>query len=84
MKCRVLLGQSPHAHYNRDMNRILVVLGTVILVIGLLWPWVRRLSLFRLPGDVVIDRPSFKFFFPITTMLIVSVVISVLAWLFRK
>ena len=36
------------------MNRILVILGTVILVIGLLWPWVRKLPLFRLPGDVVI------------------------------
>lgn len=66
------------------MNRILVILGTVLLVIGLLWPWVRKLPLFRLPGDVVIDRPGFKFFFPFTTMLIVSVVVSVLAWAFRR
>jgi Protein of unknown function (DUF2905) len=66
------------------VNRILVILGTVILVIGLLWPWVRRLPLFRLPGDIVVDRPGFKFFFPITTMQIVSAVISVLAWLFRR
>ena len=76
--------QPPRPHLPRYMNRILVILGTVILVIGLLWPWVRRLPLFRLPGDVIIDRPGFKFFFPITTMLIVSVVISVLAWLFRR
>ena len=75
---------SVQASYNPAMNRILVILGTVILVIGLLWPWVRRLPLFRLPGDVVIDRPGFKFFFPITTMLILSLVISLLAWLFRK
>lgn len=66
------------------MNRLLVILGTVILVIGLAWPLVRRLPLFRLPGDVVIDRPGFKFFFPITTLLIVSLVVSVLAWLFRR
>jgi len=66
------------------MNRLLVILGTVILVIGLLWPWVRKLPLFHLPGDIVIDRPGFKFFFPITTMLLISVVISVLAWLFRR
>lgn len=66
------------------MNRILVVLGAVILVIGLLWPWVRRLPLSRLPGDVIIDRPGFKFFFPITTMLLISLVISILAWLFRR
>ena len=74
----------PRIRNERAMNRILVILGTVILVIGLLWPWVRKLPLFRLPGDVVIDRPGFKFFFPITTMLIVSLVISLLAWLFRR
>jgi hypothetical protein len=45
---------------------------------------VRRLPLFRLPGDIVIDRPHFKFFFPITTLLIVSLVLSVLAWIFRR
>ena len=66
------------------MNRILVILGTVILVIGLLWPWVRKLPLFRLPGDFVIDRPGFKFFFPLTTMLIISLAISIIAWLFRR
>ena len=66
------------------MSRLLVVLGTVLIVLGLLWPWVRRLPLFRLPGDIVIDRPHFKFFFPITTMLIVSLVISLLAWILRR
>ena len=66
------------------MNRLLVILGTVILVIGLLWPWVRKLPLFHLPGDIVIDRPGFKFFFPITTMLLLSLAVSLLAWLFRR
>ena len=66
------------------MSRLLVVLGTVLIVIGLLWPWVRRLPLFHLPGDIVIDHPHFKLFLPITTMLIVSLVLSVLAWIFRR
>ncbi|MGH8287518.1 MAG: DUF2905 domain-containing protein [Steroidobacteraceae bacterium] len=66
------------------MSRFLVILGTVLLLLGLLWPWVRRLPLFHLPGDIVIDRPHFKFFFPLTTMLIVSLVLSVLAWIFRR
>ncbi|HEV7137808.1 MAG TPA: DUF2905 domain-containing protein [Steroidobacteraceae bacterium] len=66
------------------MSRLLVVLGTVLIVLGLLWTWVRRLPLFQLPGDIVIDRPHFKFFFPITTMLILSLVLSILAWLFRR
>ena len=66
------------------MNRVLIVIGTVIILIGLAWPWLRRLPLFRLPGDIVIDRPGFKFFFPITTMLLISVVISLIAWLMRR
>ena len=66
------------------MNRLLVILGTTLIVAGLLWPWLKRLPLFHLPGDIIIDRPQFKFFFPITTMLLLSAVISLLAWLFRR
>ena len=66
------------------MNRLLIILGTTLVVAGLLWPWLRRMPLFHLPGDIIIDRPGFKFFFPITTLLLVSVTISLLAWLFRR
>ncbi|MGH8229398.1 MAG: DUF2905 domain-containing protein [Steroidobacteraceae bacterium] len=66
------------------MSRFLIILGTVFIVAGLSWEWLRHLSLFHLPGDIVIDRPGFKFFFPLTTMLIVSVIVSVLTWLFRR
>ncbi len=66
------------------MNRLLIALGTVLIVAGLLWPWLGKMHLFHLPGDIVIDRPGFKFFFPITTMLIVSLVLSLLAWLSRR
>jgi hypothetical protein len=66
------------------MSRLLIVLGTLFIVAGLCWQWLRRLPLFRLPGDIVIDRPGFKFFFPLTTMLIVSGLLSLLAWLSRR
>ncbi|MGC8517321.1 MAG: DUF2905 domain-containing protein [Steroidobacteraceae bacterium] len=66
------------------MNRILIVLGVVLIALGLLWPWVRRLPLFKLPGDIVIERPGFQFFFPITTMLVVSLAISIIAWILRR
>jgi hypothetical protein len=66
------------------MNRLLIGLGIVCIVAGLLWPWLKRVPLFHLPGDVVIDRPGFKFMFPITSMLIVSAVLSVIAWLIRR
>jgi hypothetical protein len=66
------------------LNRILIILGTTLIVAGLIWPWLRRMPLFHLPGDIVIDRPGFKFFFPLTTVLIVSAVISLLSWLLRR
>ena len=66
------------------MARFLIVLGIAILVLGLLWPYLSKLGLGRLPGDIVIDRPGFKFFFPITTMLLLSAIVSILAWLSRK
>jgi hypothetical protein len=66
------------------MNKTLVTIGILIVIIGLAWPILSKLPLFRLPGDIVIDRPGIKFFFPITTMLLLSVVVSVLLWLFRR
>jgi Protein of unknown function (DUF2905) len=66
------------------MGRVLIILGAILVVAGLLWPWLRRMPLFHLPGDIVIDRPGFKFFFPITSMLLISAVVSVLSWLFRR
>jgi hypothetical protein len=66
------------------MQRPLIVIGIVILLIGLLWPWLGKMPFGRLPGDIVIDRPQFKFYFPITTMVLISLVLSLLLWLFRK
>jgi hypothetical protein len=66
------------------MNRLLIALGAVLVVAGVFWPWLRRMHFFHLPGDIVIDRPGFKFFLPITTMLIVSAGLSLLAWLLRR
>ena len=66
------------------MNRKLIVLGAVPIVAGPLWPWLKKMHLFHLPGDIVIDRPGFKFFLPITTMLIVSALLSIVAWLLRR
>lgn len=51
---------------------------------GCLWPILGKLPLGRLPGDLVIDRPGFRFYAPFMTMLIVSIVVSVILWLFRR
>lgn len=66
------------------MTRILVTLGVILIVVGLAWPWLMKLGLGRLPGDIVIERENFRLYFPITTMVLVSLVVSVIFWLFRK
>jgi hypothetical protein len=66
------------------MQRALIVLGVLLLLIGLTWPWVSRLPLGRLPGDIIIVRPGFRFYFPLTTMIIVSLLISLLLRIFRR
>ena len=66
------------------MQKIFIVIGLALVAIGVAWPWISKLPLGRLPGDVVMDRPGFKFFFPIATMIILSIVISILLWLFRR
>jgi hypothetical protein len=66
------------------MQRALIVVGLVLLVTGLAWPWLSKLPFGRLPGDISFERENFSVFLPITTSIVVSIVISLLVWLFRK
>jgi Protein of unknown function (DUF2905) len=66
------------------MSRFLILLGLVILAIGLLWPVLTRLGLGRLPGDIVIQRDNFTFYFPLATCVLLSVLLSVVFWLFNR
>jgi hypothetical protein len=66
------------------MQRVLIALGIVILLAGLLWPWLGKLPLGRLPGDIVVDRPGFRLYVPLMTMVIASAVLSLILWLFRR
>ncbi len=66
------------------MQRMLILLGVIIVAIGLAWPWVSKIPLGRLPGDFSIDRPGFKFYFPLATCLLLSALATFIAWLFRR
>lgn len=66
------------------MRRLLIAVGALLVVAGLLWPWLARLPFGRLPGDIVIDRPGLRFYFPLATSIIVSLVLSLLLWLLRR
>ena len=66
------------------MQRLLIIVGLIILAAGLLWPWLGRLPLGRLPGDILIERGQFRLFIPITTGLLISLLISLLLWLLHR
>jgi DUF2905 family protein len=66
------------------MGRFLIILGLTIVVIGLLWPWLARLGLGRLPGDIYIQGERGSLHIPITTSILVSLTLSLLLWLFSR
>jgi Protein of unknown function (DUF2905) len=66
------------------MARFLIVLGLVILVIGLLWPYLSRIGLGQLPGDIVIRRDSFTFYLPLMTCLLLSLLLTLILWVVNR
>jgi len=67
-----------------DMQRFLIGLGLIILITGIAWPLISRIGLGRLPGDIVIQRGNTSFYFPLVTCLVISLVLSALAWLLNR
>jgi hypothetical protein len=66
------------------MQRALIVIGCVIAAVGLFWPWLSKLGLGRLPGDIRIETEDGGFYFPIVTCIVISVVLSLVLWLLRR
>jgi hypothetical protein len=67
-----------------DMQRILIAVGVLLVLVGLAWPWLGKLGLGRLPGDIRIETANGFFYFPITTCVVISIVISVVVWFLRR
>jgi hypothetical protein len=66
------------------MQRALIVVGVLFVLAGLLWPWLGRLGLGRLPGDIVIARGGMSFYLPIVSCIVVSVLLSLVLWLINR
>lgn len=66
------------------MQKYLIIIGLIISLAGILWPWLSKLPIGKLPGDIVIDKPALKIYIPITTLIIISIIISLLVWLFKR
>ena len=67
-----------------NVQKILITLGIVLLVLGLLWPLLQKSGLGRLPGDIAVEKENFKFYFPLTTSIIISIALSLIVWLFMR
>lgn len=68
------------------LGKILIGVGILVVIVGIIiYFWGNKLSwLGNLPGDIRVERENFKFYFPLTTMIIISVIITVLVRLFNK
>ncbi|MEW5757687.1 MAG: DUF2905 domain-containing protein [Pseudomonadota bacterium] len=66
------------------MSKLLITAGIILVILGLLWPALQKLGLGRLPGDIVIEKENFRFYFPLTTSLLISLVLFLIFWLWRR
>lgn len=66
------------------MARCLIVLGLVIVVAGLLWPYLGQIGVGRMPGDLVIERRNVTIYFPLMTCLLLSVLFSLALWVVNR
>ncbi|MFZ5524543.1 MAG: DUF2905 domain-containing protein [Pseudomonadota bacterium] len=66
------------------MAKWLVIIGIIFILVGVAWPWLSKLGIGHLPGDISIQRKGFSFYFPITSSIVISLVLSILFWIFRK
>jgi hypothetical protein len=66
------------------MQRLLIGIGLALIVAGIAWPFLSRIGLGRLPGDIVIQRGSTSFYFPLVTCIVISIILSALMWLLNR
>jgi hypothetical protein len=66
------------------MGKFLIIAGIVLVAVGIVWLVGERLGLGRLPGDIVIEGENTRFYFPIMTSIVISIVLSLALWLFSR
>ncbi|RST65089.1 DUF2905 family protein [Candidatus Aquarickettsia rohweri] len=66
------------------IQKLIIALGIAFIIIGILFPYIYKIGLFKLPGDIYFGSKNLKFFFPITTSILLSIIISIIIWIWRK
>ena len=70
-------------NFQINMQKILIIIGIIILIIGLLYPYIKKLGLGQLPGDILFKTGNSTFFFPVMTCLIISIILTIIFNLFK-
>lgn len=66
------------------MGKLLIITGIILILIGLLLQYANKIPLIgKLPGDIVIDKGNFKFYFPITTCILLSILVTLLMYIIK-
>ena len=65
------------------MQKIFIIIGIILLILGLLYPYIKKLGLGQLPGDILFKTDNSTFFFPVMTCLIISIVLTIIFNLFK-
>lgn len=70
--------------WGNPVSRFLVTLGILLVLVGIVWPFLQRIGIGRLPGDIVVEREGFRFYFPVVTSLLISLLITLILWLVNR
>ena len=66
------------------IQKFLIIIGITLLIIGIFWPFITKIGLGKLPGDIIIRKGNFSFYFPVTTCILISLIITLILWFFYK
>ena len=66
------------------MSRFFVILGLLLVAVGVLWPFIEKIGIGRLPGDIVFERGNFRLYVPLATSLLLSILLSLVLWAMRR
>jgi len=70
-------------NFQINMQKILIIIGIILLILGLLYPYMKKLGLGQLPGDILFKTGNSTFFFPVMTCLIISIILTIIFNLFK-
>ena len=70
-------------NFQINMQKILIIIGIILFIVGLLYPYIKKIGLGQLPGDILFKTGNSTFFFPVMTCLIISIILTIIFNLFK-